>query len=115
MSKNNKSDLEVNVSTPENVDENAKTYSVKSVKKQQQQDAKPKKSSENKKGSRFGRMFKSIGRKLKETMSELKKVSWPTFPKVVRQTGIVIALVIFFTLVLFGIDRLLSMLYTLLL
>lgn len=54
------------------------------------------------------------GRKVKETLSELKKVSWPSFSKIVKQTGVVIGVVVFFTVVLFGIDRLLSWLYEIL-
>ena len=52
--------------------------------------------------------------RLKEVGSELKKVSFPTFRKTVQQTGVVISVVLVFTLVLFGIDRLLSFLYELL-
>ncbi|MBR7091450.1 MAG: preprotein translocase subunit SecE [Clostridia bacterium] len=54
---------------------------------------------------------KKFGRRTKETFSELKKVSWPTFKEVVKKTGVVLAVVIFFALVLFGVDRLLSLLY----
>lgn len=50
--------------------------------------------------------------KIKEIWSELKKVSWPGFKTVCKNTGIVISVVVIFTLVLFGIDRLLSFLYT---
>lgn len=57
---------------------------------------------------------KSLGKMAKETTSELKKVSWPTFPQVVKQTGVVIAVVIVFTAVLFGFDRLFGWLYTIL-
>lgn len=53
-------------------------------------------------------------RRLKETGSELKKVTWPKFPKVVKQTGVVLAVVVFFGLVLFGIDYLLKFLFQLL-
>ena len=56
-----------------------------------------------------------IGTKLKETKSELKKVTWPTFGQVVKRTGVVLAVVIIFTLVVFGIDSLLGWLYRLLL
>lgn len=49
--------------------------------------------------------------KVKETVSELKKVSWPKFGKVVKQTLVVIGMVIFFTLVLFAIDQLLGLAY----
>jgi preprotein translocase SecE subunit len=52
--------------------------------------------------------------RLKEMGSELKKVSYPSLKKTVQQTGIVLSVVLMFTLVLFGIDRLLSLLYELL-
>ncbi len=40
--------------------------------------------------------FKRIWIKIKETWSELKKVTWPSFGKIVKQTGIVIAVVAVF-------------------
>lgn len=46
-------------------------------------------------------VFVRMGRKLKEVFSELKKVTWPTFGKVVKATGVVIAVVVIF-LVVFG-------------
>ena len=52
--------------------------------------------------------------KAKEMVSELKKVSWPSFAEVVKKTGIVLIVVAFFFVVLFGIDWLLSLLYQLL-
>ncbi|MBQ4557755.1 MAG: preprotein translocase subunit SecE [Clostridia bacterium] len=58
---------------------------------------------------------KSVGQKSKELYSELKKVSWPSFGKVVKSTGVVLLVVIICTLVLFGADRLFSWLFTLLL
>ena len=45
--------------------------------------------------------FVQKGRKLKEVFSELKKVTWPTFGKVVKATGVVIVVVVIF-LVVFG-------------
>ena len=72
---------------------------VKPKKERKQKDKKPSK----------------IGTKLKETKSELKKVTWPTFGQVVKRTGVVLAVVIIFTLVVFGIDSLLGWLYRLLL
>lgn len=42
-----------------------------------------------------------MGRKLKEVFSELKKVTWPTFGKVVKATGVVLVVVVIF-LVIFG-------------
>lgn len=55
-----------------------------------------------------------VGRKVKETVSELKKVNWPTFGQVCKKTGVVLAVVLIFAVVLFGIDRLLSWLFGLL-
>ena len=45
-----------------------------------------------------------IGKRLKETFSELKRVTWPTFPKVVKATGVVLAVVLIFTVVVTGIN-----------
>lgn len=41
-----------------------------------------------------------MGRKLKETFSELKRVTWPTFPKVLKSTGVVLMVVLVFLVVL---------------
>ena len=49
-------------------------------------------------------IFKRMGAKLKDVFSELKKVSWPTFGKVVKQTGVVIAVVVVFLVVIFAFD-----------
>ncbi|MFQ7035339.1 preprotein translocase subunit SecE [Candidatus Borkfalkia ceftriaxoniphila] len=46
-------------------------------------------------------IFVRMGRKLKEVFSELKKVTWPTFGKVVKATGVVLVVVVIF-LVIFG-------------
>lgn len=46
-------------------------------------------------------IFVRMGRKLKEVFSELKKVTWPTFGKIIKATGVVIAVVAAF-LVVFG-------------
>lgn len=52
--------------------------------------------------------------KVKESVAELKKVTWPTFPKVVKNTLLVLGIVLLFTIVLFGIDYGLSWIYKLL-
>ena len=59
-------------------------------------------------------IFVRFGRKCKEVFSELKKVSWPTFGKVVKQTGVVIAVVLVFLVVIALFDLGLSGLLTLL-
>ena len=58
---------------------------------------------------------KSLKKKASEVLSELKKVSRPTFGQVVKNTCVVIAVVAVCTLLLFGIDRLFSLVYNLLL
>ena len=59
-------------------------------------------------------IFKRMGKGIKEIVSELKKVSWPTFGKVMAETGIVLVVVIFFLLVILGFDSLLTWLFGLL-
>lgn len=49
-----------------------------------------------------------IKKAMKDTGAELKKVTWPKFKDVVKQTGIVLAFVIICAVVLFGFDRLCS-------
>ena len=66
----------------------------------------------NKKNKKPG-FFAKIGAKCKDVFSELKKVSWPSFGKVVKQTGIVIAVVLVFLIVItafdFGLSELLKL------
>lgn len=56
-------------------------------------------------------IFVRMGRKLKEVFSELKKVTWPTFGKTIAQLGIVIAVVLFFLVIIAGINYGLVALY----
>ncbi len=51
-------------------------------------------------------LFTRLGRFLKQSWSELKKVSWPNFNTVVKNTGIVLAVVLFFLLIILGVDAL---------
>lgn len=67
----------------------------------------------NKKNNKVKKGPNKLVTKTKETVSELKKVSWPSFKTVCKNTGIVISVVVICALVLFGIDRLLGFLYTL--
>lgn len=50
-----------------------------------------------------------FGRKIKEVFSELKKVTWPTFKSVVKQTTVVLAVVGVFLVVIFGVDYALAL------
>ena len=58
------------------------------------------KNSEAKKPNFFVRM----GKKFKETFSELKRVTWPTFPKVVKTTCVVLVVVLAFAIIVTGIN-----------
>ncbi len=49
-------------------------------------------------------IFVRMGRKIKEVFSELKKVTWPSFGKVMKSTGVVIAIVVIFLIVFTGIN-----------
>ena len=51
--------------------------------------------------------------RIKETVSELKKVSWPSFAKTMKQTGMVISVVVIFMALVIGIDQLLIWLLSL--
>ena len=48
--------------------------------------------------------FKRLGLKIKDVFSELKKVSWPSFPKVVKKTGVVLVVVLAFLVVITAFD-----------
>ncbi|MDE7164837.1 MAG: preprotein translocase subunit SecE [Clostridiales bacterium] len=52
-----------------------------------------------------------VRRWFKDFFSELKKVTWPTFTKVLKQTGTVLLVTICFLLVILAFDSLLGFLY----
>ena len=58
----------------------------------------------DKKPNAVAGFFKGLGRKFKEMFSELKKVTWPDFAKVVKQTGVVLGVVLVFLVVIAGVD-----------
>lgn len=49
-------------------------------------------------------IFIRFGRKVKEIFSELKKVTWPTFGKVVKTTCVVLVIVLIFMVIFTAID-----------
>ena len=114
MSKNKKNSQKKQVSVPveesrasENeakVDEQVKVVEPANNKKEKvvevkAKDVKKKKEPKVKKPNKAAKA-------LKDTGNELKKVTWPTFGQVCKQTGVVLVFVIVFALVLFGFDRL---------
>jgi preprotein translocase subunit SecE len=75
--------------------------------------AKKQKDNKSNKKNKKPNVFRRIGGKFKDIFSELKKVNWPTFGKVVKQTGIVLAVVVIFLVVItafdFGLTKLLGL------
>ncbi len=52
--------------------------------------------------------FRRVGAKFKETFAELKRVTWPKFPTVVKTTGVVLVIVAAFLVATTGVDLLLK-------
>ncbi len=45
-----------------------------------------------------------MGAKIKEVFSELKRVTWPSFPTALKTTGVVLVIVFIFLVVVTGVD-----------
>ena len=58
-------------------------------------------------------LFKRLGSFFVKSWSELKKVSWPNFKTVLKNTGIVLLVVLFFAVIIFGVDALFAYLVSL--
>ena len=58
-------------------------------------------------------VFKRFGNFFVKSWSELKKVSWPSFKTVLKNTGIVLLVVLIFSVLIFGFDTLVSWLVSL--
>lgn len=52
-----------------------------------------------------------VRRWFKDFFSELKKVTWPSFSKVLKQTGVVLFVTVCFLLVMMAFDSLFGLLY----
>ena len=48
--------------------------------------------------------FRRVGAKIKETFSELKRVTWPKLPTVLKTTGVVLVIVTAFLVVITGVE-----------
>ena len=101
MANNEELSQEVKVEETQKATTEVKTEDKAVKAKEPKKAEKPKKKKKEKKQSK-------IARRLKETSSELKKVTWPKFGTVLKQTGVVLAVTAAFLLVVFGIDRLCS-------
>lgn len=65
---------------------------------------KDKNTKKNKKPNVFVRFFRWFGKKMKEMWSELKNVTWPKMPKVIKQTGVVLGVILIFLILITAID-----------
>ena len=88
----------------------AEEKAEKANKKDAKDNNKTKKTNDKKKDKKEKGKLK---RKAKETSSELKKVSWPSFGEVCKKTGVVLVVVLVFAVVIFGIDYCLGLLVNL--
>lgn len=114
MAKNKKE----NVAIEENAT-NVEATEVVEVQETAKEDKKQKKAKEDSKKNKDKKSKKNpnkknVAQKSKELYSELKKVSWPSFGKVAKSTGVVLLVVAVCTLILFGADRLFYWLFGLL-
>lgn len=95
MAQDQKNTAEVSPKEQKRLLKQAQTEQAKKDKEQ----AKAKKAKQ-KKEKKTNRLVKRV----KETGSELKKVTWPSFSTVVKNTGIVLAFVAISTVVLFAME-----------
>ena len=80
------------------------TATTAEAKKEREQEIKAKEAKKAKKKDGKPGFFKRIGLKLKDVFSELKRVTWPAFPKVVKKTGVVIVVVLAFLVIITAFD-----------
>ena len=102
---NEQASLQNSLKKGSKAEEKAEKANKKDVK-----DNKTKKTNDKKKDKKEKGKLK---RKAKETFSELKKVSWPSFGEVCKKTGVVLVVVLVFAVVIFGIDYCLGLLVNL--
>ncbi len=81
---------------------------TKASKEDKKQAKVAKKNAEQKAKQKKAKNEKPKRHRIKETISELKKVSWPSFGKACKQTGAVLVVVLVFMLVILGVDSLIS-------
>lgn len=80
------------------------TATTEEAKKQREQEIKAKEAKRAAKKDGKPGFFKRLGLKIKDTFSEIKRVSWPNFPKVVKKTGVVLVVVLAFLVVITAFD-----------
>lgn len=105
--------VEVIVPDDETIEQTSDKKTKKATKEAKVEKIDPKAKDKNAKKAKK-KERKSFKKKVAEVWSELKKVSKPSFGKVVKNTCVVITVVAICTVLLFGVDRLFSLIYDLL-
>ena len=80
------------------------TATTEEAKKEREQEIKAKEAKKAKKKDGKPGFYKRVGPKIKDVFSELKRVTWPTFPKVVKKTGVVLVVVLVFLVIITAFD-----------
>lgn len=80
------------------------TATTEEAKKQREQENKAQEAKRAAKKDKKPGFFKRLGAKIKDVFSELKRVTWPTFPKVVKKTGVVLVVVLVFLVIITAFD-----------
>lgn len=93
-------------------DKNVETQAEEKVSKSNKTE-KNLKNNKNQKGKKAKKQDAPKANIAKESVAELKRVTWPSFKEVVKNTLVVLGIVIACTAALFLIDRVLSWLYQL--
>ena len=118
MSKNKK---ETNINNATELEEKSSSDFVVQESKKENKDnannkankAQNKNKSSNKKKTNVNNEKRTLGQKTRATVSELKKVTWPTFGQTLKQTGVVIGFVLVFVAILLGLNSLFGWLFNL--
>jgi len=76
----------------------------RALKEKAKEDKKKAKEKAKKEKKEKNKNKRTILTKIKDTGAELKKVRWPTFRKAMKQTGVVLIVVLIFSLVVFVLD-----------
>ena len=86
------------------------TANVEANAEQSKEEIKPSKKEKkaNKKAVKKEKRQSKLVKKFKETGSELKKVTWPTFKQTMKKTGVVLGVVVLFGVILCAIDYILT-------
>lgn len=87
----------------------AQAKGKKAVKKEKEEQVEVKRSSKAKSNAKkVKKNKKSLVKRIREVFSELKKVSWPTWNKILKQTGVVLGVVLCFLVIIGLADFLLT-------